>query len=856
MEVNNDNPFIEIDEDQNRISSESRHNSHKELKEQLEPIVFTKSFSKEDVKVSEYLENPTDMLDNFNIFRHLFDINDDIPNDIQKNLKTHTCKQIIEEIDKIAKKDLIFKKKLFKTFIYVGRINLHKGKEEFIFEFYLRGIFNQKLKKTFYEFMFNDVTTTKNFEAQKLKERTLILSKLSHEFKNPLLVIREANLNIRDLEDKSLGLYQNNLIIKEKLKKLMFIDSICEYMITLVKDFEVLSSIDNKIDLGYLPKEIILKDFLKDIDLIISALIKKKDKNKQAIFKISVDTNIISIYEDEIRLKQILINLLSNSVKFTDFGSIILKLEVVESSCVKSSSTLCHMSIHDSSGLDTNDFKNKKKLKFSVIDTGKGVNINSDKKLFISVQKDNNLTNSMGTGIGLIIVNNLCKLMKAKIRYDPNLPKGSIFSFILPGEKILNLNNNNIITTTASNKDLNLIKQISNRYNCDNESEMDQKYNSLNKNDLNFVSETKIKPLSTSDLDCRLTSLKAEKERNEMCRKFQDFSTLKFKSNQLIFGNKQIPSQGSKLYCSYPLKEKHDNAARANSSLTNSSDEDTERLEQIQFLGDVKVLPKAMLENYYKNDKESLLSLSSLTNKVINNIEIMVKDVSYEKDYDMALDNKNDINRIFCENENSFLKESKFVRKPYRLATNKKSESSQNLERVNINPLQNPMQNAYSYEFKYSTFDYDKSNLGSTNSKIEKLRILIVDDEFIIRSAIKRVFSNTISEINFQGEFEIIEANDGIECIFLIYLMSIRHEKIDIIVSDETMGFCSGSLCSIIIEKFLYIDTVKNLNFFLSTALNASFNKDKFGSLLKKVYSKPLDKASVIDILRISGVKI
>jgi len=76
----------------------------------------------------------------------------------------------------------------------------------------MRGLRNSN--GTYFEFMINDVTKTKKQEENRLKEKTLILGKISHEFKNPIIVIEEVIDQIIELNgfENQLG----NLVSKNK----------------------------------------------------------------------------------------------------------------------------------------------------------------------------------------------------------------------------------------------------------------------------------------------------------------------------------------------------------------------------------------------------------------------------------------------------------------------------------------------------------------------------------------------------------------------------------------------------------------------------------------------------------------
>ncbi|WP_162523799.1 PAS domain S-box protein [Flavobacterium sp. LMO8] len=131
-------------------------------------------------------------------------------------------------------------------------------------------------------------------------------------------------------------------------------------------------------------------------------------KNLELIVNIHNDVHCV-IWVDEIRLKQILQNLLNNAIKFTQNGQIELEISTV------------------------NRNKNSTKIKFSVKDTGIGIKKENKKKILEAfTQEDNSTTrNYGGTGLGLTITNSLLKLMNSKLEIESKLNIGSIFSFEL-----------------------------------------------------------------------------------------------------------------------------------------------------------------------------------------------------------------------------------------------------------------------------------------------------------------------------------------------------------------------------------------------------------------------------------------
>lgn len=114
------------------------------------------------------------------------------------------------------------------------------------------------------------------------------------------------------------------------------------------------------------------------------------------------------IWADELRLKQILINLLGNAVKFTEKGEIELKVEAL-----------------------TDPQLSEIKYRISVRDTGIGINPDKKLKIFDAFSQEDASTTKKygGTGLGLTITNKLLGLMNSRLQVESTLGKGSTFYF-------------------------------------------------------------------------------------------------------------------------------------------------------------------------------------------------------------------------------------------------------------------------------------------------------------------------------------------------------------------------------------------------------------------------------------------
>ena len=96
----------------------------------------------------------------------------------------------------------------------------------------------------------------------------------------------------------------------------------------------------------------------------------------------------------------------------------------------------------------------------------------------------------------------------------------------------------------------------------------------------------------------------------------------------------------------------------------------------------------------------------------------------------------------------------------------------------------------------------------------------------------------------------IIEACDGIECILALYLAQQKKMRVDAIISDETMPFISGSFSSKIIAELVSNACLKDTKMFISTALSHTNISNNFSKIVRRIYSKPMDKTVMQDILK------
>ena len=259
-------------------------------------------------------------------------------------------------------------------------------------------------KIAFIEGIFIDITERKQTETvvqQKElaeaanKAKSEFLANMSHEIRTPLNGI----IGFTDL------LMKTNLGITQE-KYMTTISQSAHSLLDIINDILDFSKIEaGKLDL-YIEKFDINEMLMQVIDLILYESNQKKLK-----LELNIAADISKYFWlDNVRLKQILINLLANAVKFTENGTIKLEVSLVEK-------------------IDTFNAK----IRFAVIDTGIGILEENKKKIFKAFsQEDSSTTRKFGgTGLGLTISNQLLGLMNSHLQLESSINVGSTFYFDL-----------------------------------------------------------------------------------------------------------------------------------------------------------------------------------------------------------------------------------------------------------------------------------------------------------------------------------------------------------------------------------------------------------------------------------------
>lgn len=251
------------------------------------------------------------------------------------------------------------------------------------------------------------------------------LANISHELKTPLnSIIGYSRLIHKDLSLERI--HTDNSDNHKFLEWLEHVQQNGKYLLTLINEIlDLAKSKANKIRLH--PSLVNVDSFTEDIVLFS----RRKAAEKKISFKFETTDNLpVDIYTDEQRLRQILLNLLDNAIRFTDRGQITLQISRINSAETKYSKNKIESLAVAERSPSPHNFSSLICLRFKIIDTGIGIARQDLTRIFQPFEQiDKYEVSEVGTGLGLSISSQLVELMGSKLKVKSELDKGSIFWF-------------------------------------------------------------------------------------------------------------------------------------------------------------------------------------------------------------------------------------------------------------------------------------------------------------------------------------------------------------------------------------------------------------------------------------------
>lgn len=228
--------------------------------------------------------------------------------------------------------------------------------------------------------------------------KTNFLTNMSHEIRTPITAVLGMNeLILRESKETSIKQYAKD------------VESAAKSLLSIINDILDISKIE-KGKLSVISAEYDFRALLRDVTNMISF----KARVKDITFQTLIDENIPkSLMGDDIRIRQILVNLLNNAVKYTPNGTVTLEIALLPS-----------------------ESTNIARLYFNIKDTGIGIKEEDLQKLCVPFERieEKRNRNIEGTGLGMSITKQLLSLLHSELKVHSVYGEGSEFSFELQQE--------------------------------------------------------------------------------------------------------------------------------------------------------------------------------------------------------------------------------------------------------------------------------------------------------------------------------------------------------------------------------------------------------------------------------------
>ena len=249
-----------------------------------------------------------------------------------------------------------------------------------------------------------------NIEKSANEAKSRFLSNISHEIRTPInAVLGFDEMILRESNDSTVIQYAKD------------IQSSGKTLLALINDVLDFSKIEaGKLEI--IPVEYELRSLINDV--VNMARVRAVEKNLEMIVNVEEEIPHV-LFGDEVRIKQCIINIVTNAIKYTEVGSVTIDIT--------------YKNIEAENPEDAYD-ENKILLEVKVTDTGIGIKEEDIDKLsgaFERIDEKRNRTIE-GSGLGINIVNSLLSMMDSKLKVKSEYGKGSEFSFAI-AQKVVDM---------------------------------------------------------------------------------------------------------------------------------------------------------------------------------------------------------------------------------------------------------------------------------------------------------------------------------------------------------------------------------------------------------------------------------
>ena len=349
------------------------------------------------------------------IFYHVFDLSISAHEEVIKSMDeavlildanggfieaNDKAEELFHVLSSYKKGDSVSEKRL--KDILADKNNFEYNNGNHSFEVHVNKIWNKRILAG-YAIVFMDVTENK-MQLQQMqtlkanaenanKAKSEFLARMSHEIRTPINAVLGMNeMVLRESKEPEIKKYS------------MDIRSSAQTLLGIINDILDFSKIESG-KLEIIPAEYELNSMLNDLFNMFSL----RTQEKGLKFEIVVDPKLPSkLYGDDIRIRQVISNFLSNAVKYTEKGTVTFTL----AGKIEEDTVILH---------------------FMVKDTGMGIRQENMSKLFMAFERFDEMKNRYieGTGLGMNISARILKLMGADLKVESVYGKGSSFSFDL-----------------------------------------------------------------------------------------------------------------------------------------------------------------------------------------------------------------------------------------------------------------------------------------------------------------------------------------------------------------------------------------------------------------------------------------